>query len=845
MRKIDGHVFLNTETHISKEKIFHPPADSSPVYAWCWNAMPTREQTDKDLEEFQRLGIKALYILPEPQSFRPAGIPTTFSVEYLGREYMNAYTYAINRAIEKGFGVWLYDECGWPSGGAGGKVLLSHPEYAKRFLAVRTETYFKGDVYGAKPGDTAFAPDGNRIEDGYVFSGNTELTIYYSKRDFFTRPGVPDFPDILLKDATEEFIRITHETYKKHLGTHFGSAIKAMFTDEPTAPRPVPYRKELEEEFQRRTGYAIHPYLPELSGNRRPQGKAAEAVIAWFDMCSELFCSNFMLPCKKWCNENGISFLGHLDIDHKPDGSVQGGNFNIMRAMRCFDVPGIDVIWRQIFPCEKGYHFDNIWGENRFFPRYAGSAASQIGSSHAMTESFGVFGNGLTFSQMRYVFNFQAIRGVNVLNPMLAPYGDDKGFQMVGEPPFLKEKFACYADLKTFNEYIERLMYITGIGRNIAETALYLPIRDFYVNAQDSEYCKEYEKAGFQMEDAQIPFDIFDDDVILCSDKALLPKGIIAMGNARYTTVVVTSCRYMRDDVKDLLGEFIAGGGSVIAIKGFDTFALQGAEVVENVTDALSSPLSFLGTTKGIRLMHRKAENADIYCISNENYHAAQVSLEADKNACLVNITSGSVAKVPAADGMIRFTLESGEMYALVYSDSILAEEEGSVYSQEIILDGEYTVRRTKQFIIDELESYNKPIEEAPRPAVLGDWRDFAGKNYSGSCIYKTKFKAQPDMADALLDLGDVRYTAEVFLNGKSLGVRVMPPYTYVIKAANIAEDNELEIRVTNTAANEYFYTKSFDKWPAWMLTPYYEKTQLFHGDSLYGGLYGPVRVCY
>ena len=108
------------------------------------------------------------------------------------------------------------------------------------------------------------------------------------------------------------------------------------------------------------------------------------------------------------------------------------------------------------------------------------------------------------------------------------------------------------------------------------------------------------------MEDAQIPFDIFDDDVILQSDRVLLQNGIIAMGNARYTTLVVTSCRHMREDVKALLEVFIAGGGRVIAIKGFDTFALPGAEITEDVTGVLQSPLSFIGCTKGIRLMHRQ-----------------------------------------------------------------------------------------------------------------------------------------------------------------------------------------------------------------------------------------------
>ena len=184
-------------------------------------------------------------------------------------------------------------------------------------------------------------------------------------------------------------------------------------------------------------------------------------------------------------------------------------------------------------------------------------------------------------------------------------------------------------------------------------------------------------------------------------------------------------------------------------------------------------------------------------------------------------------------------------MYALAYSDCCLATEDTPTYSHEFILNGHFTVKRTTQFVIDELESYNRLIEEAPHPAELGDWKDFAGKDFSGSCVYETNFKVPSKTEYALLDLGDVRYTAEAFLNGRSLGIRVMPPYTYTIQPEDLCEDNVLRIRVTNTAANAYYYTNSFEKWPDWMLTPYYEKTQIFHKDSLFGGLYGPVSVRY
>ena len=70
-----------------------------------------------------------------------------------------------------------------------------------------------------------------------------------------------------------------------------------------------------------------------------------------------------------------------------------------------------------------------------------------------------------------------------------------------------------------------------------------------------------------------------------------------------------------------------------------------------------------------------------------------------------------------------------------------------------------------------------------------------------------------------------------------------MSPYQYEIQAETLQMENTLEIRVSNTPANEYVHTRSFQKWNDWQLTPYHSMEQEFHKDSLFGGLYGPVKI--
>ena len=83
--------------------------------------------------------------------------------------------------------------------------------------------------------------------------------------------------------------------------------------------------------------------------------------------------------------------------------------------------------------------------------------------------------------------------------------------------------------------------------------------------------------------------------------------------------------------------------------------------------------------------------------------------------------------------------------------------------------------------------------------------------------------------------------TPEVFLNGKSLGVRVMKPYRYEIPAELLCENNQLQIRVSNTPGNQHQYTKTFDKYKPWQLSAYKGAQDTFDRDTLDSGLFGPV----
>lgn len=805
-----------------------PDVRFAPVYSWVWNGVVSREKTDRQLEEMKRLGVRCFYIIPEPKSFRPVSMPTEMEPDYLTGPYFEEFVYAIEKGVQLGMECWLYDEGGWPSGGACGKVLWDHPELARRTLKFEEKQFPAGSVYQKSSAEVsaAFINGDQMIGEGHAFDADTTVTEYRSERLFFPTPGIPDYPDSLIPGSAQAFIEMTHEGYKKHLQPHFGKSLTMVFTDEPKTP-PHPFREELCRAYEELYGESILPHLPVLAGQVEATAETAVYLRRWYDLCSRKFCENYLIPCRDWCRENGLLFTGHMDKDDEPMGCIMNNGYHIMRTLRCLDVPGVDAIWRQIFPA-KAYQWNNEWfAENRFFPRYASSAAAQNGTDRAMAETFGVYGNGVTFDQMRFCAGFEAIRGINIINPMLFTYAR-KGHMMAGEHPAFDEMQACHRDLAVFNQYMERLCYVCSVGERVCDTALYYPVHDLWGGVGARAMADAFDALGWAMEQKQVDFDIVDDDVILQAGS--LEQGEIRMGKACYRRLVIPVGAYLPEAVREALQRFVKAGGQVVT---------SAAEI--------PAQAEAMGEAKGLRVMKRIAGNGQLICLFNEGLtgETFRVRVESE-SGYYVNITSGALEKLTVKDGAAEIHLESGETGAIYMTHEALTAKETGCAAHETVIAGPFTFRAEQRFVLGDMLPSLQEMEGQPTTAVLGDWAGMVGGDFSGSCRYETGFD-KPDGAfgPVTLDLGEVRYTCEVTLNGQNLGVKVAPPYRYDLPEGLLKEKNLLSVRVSNTAGNEYYHTRTFDKWAPWQLSTYHKKQMEFCRDTLASGLYGPVRLLY
>lgn len=136
-------------------------------------------------------------------------------------------------------------------------------------------------------------------------------------------------------------------------------------------------------------------------------------------------------------------------------------------------------------------------------------------------------------------------------------------------------------------------------------------------------------------------------------------------------------------------------------------------------------------------------------------------------------------------------------------------------------------------------------FEMAPAPGSLGDWRTVLGlPHHSGAVEYETVLQTQA-MTDAVLDLGHVRGTAEAWLDGEALGVRLWRPYRFALGAALAEGPHLLRIRVTNTLGAHYEVGR-----PTAMVASAMDDYGANTADGAAarmsfaaGGLFGPVQI--
>jgi hypothetical protein len=283
---------------------------------------------------------------------------------------------AIATVREADGALWLYDEEGYPSGAAGGIVLRDHPEYeALGLLCVDGVTSGQPLELTAPPGTIRAAlavpvgPDGLILDRAVRLDARAGQPVRFEP----PQPGAWHVmivgedalyegthatsnvfrdrraPNLLLAEATDYFLQVTHDRYAARYGKDLGRIFVSTFTDEPSLMayfmRPMPYRPlpwsaTLAADYEARWGEPLLPQLPLLYADGPG---AALARHRFWKLIGEQVSANYFGRIRQWCDAHGLRSGGHLLAEESLLGHVPFyGDF--MACARELTAPSIDVL---------------------------------------------------------------------------------------------------------------------------------------------------------------------------------------------------------------------------------------------------------------------------------------------------------------------------------------------------------------------------------------------------------------------------------------------------------------------------------------------------------------------
>ena len=769
-----------------------PAAENTPGYFWLLTDKLNQTVLSAQIRDMAEKGAKSLVPHPIPPGFRKS-MGSRMEPEYLSDEYFESFRTIVDECERTGSKCYLYDEGGWPSGSACGLVYESDPErFAQRFLQ----------------------PDG---EGGY------EICVRGID------PNVPKavLPSLLMREVTDKFLELTHEKYYHYFGDQFGKVFHFAFMDEPClspcARGYLPWTWDLFDEFRKRKGYDVEPLIGSiLLESLSPE--AEQARIDYVDVVSQLFTERFMRPIRDWCREHGILSGGHFNGENDLSLSmyhVHGGN--ILRVLRELDLPGIDLIWRQ------------LWYGQRLhpFPKLASSTANQSEKKRAVGELFAVYGSGLTFDQMKFIVDYMICCGINTFIFSCYPMGTD-GKLARGTRPVFGSCNPLWRFMKDFHDYAARLSCLSTESKPVVDTALFYDMRSLWKARQTSNTALDQDNIAFRLLEQQTDFDYIDDDVL---ETAEFSNGKMKIGEAEYSVLVIPENAMMTKKAEANLSRLKSAGLRVLS---------------SDCTNEIAQTLKMTESDWRFRVRKTDLGNGDfLYFVMNISGQTITGTFEAEENSPVARCDAeqGKLFRVPgASNGNWCYEFAPYTMTAFLVGPSAenAAEPERIPGETVVQLDDSWQMCPVLRFKVGDHDYEQTELKDSPwYGCKTGDWCPVLGEDFSGDVVYRKEFILSDISGISFLDLGNVKYAAEVTLNGISLGRRIYSPFVFSVGGALKEGTNVLEVKVTNTLANAISPERVKKLWNSYfdLPSPYEDLQRSFEKESFESGLIGPVSL--
>ncbi len=605
------------------------------------------------------------------------GIVTNVSyTDYLESEqFWDLFSETMRLCKEMDLRVWLYDENGYPSGGAGGIVVRDNPEYEARGLVCLERKVYKTShvvmsvPHGHEKVIAAYAVNGSQYDwqekgeiidlscyldqDGTLCWNSTiDGTVYYivSKKLFEgvhaarNYHQIRRYVDVLSKDALKHFINVTYLKYKECVGEYFGNTIEAVFTDEPsvmsrictvlngkitekTLDEPdekiplyphIVWTNGFEEIFKEKKGYDIIPLIPMLFGGNT---KFADKVrYDYHEVAASLYEEAYFKAISDFCENNNLKFTGHLLGEEMLIGQVID-EYDYFQMMKHMHYTGIDVLTADPKTILK----------TPLLPKIASSVAHQYGRPTVMSETSDFNekqrGEFVTTDRIKASVAAQYACGITQINSY-----------------FPLEKYESQ-DFKKMNDSISRIGQVLFGGNQVSSLLVYYPCRSawqFNIPSEQVSTVRSYKKnfwdISFSLQNAlktftdeKINYDLTDLDCL----KGMQKKNgkFVSPFTQEYNALYISAADLEAEGVFDEI-QAIAQNGIKVYIENYELnqcckglLKHENIVFVDNTLQAIDHLRKFelddinlvCENKDDVAVLHKLNQNGSVYMLVNTN----------------------------------------------------------------------------------------------------------------------------------------------------------------------------------------------------------------------------------
>ncbi len=596
------------------------------------------------------------------------------------------------------------------------------------------------------------------------------------------------------------------------------------------------------EEFEKRRGYKLEHYLRQLlSGDTKILSDYRETL-------GDLLLENFTQQWTAWAHKHGAITRNQ----------AHGSPANLIDCYAAVDIPEIEGFGLSEFGI-KGLRQDP--GKTRkndsdfSMLKYAPSAAHICGKPYTSSETFTWLTEHFrtSLSQLKPDIDLMFCAGVNHMffhgtcySPKNDPWPGWKFYASIDMSP----TNSIWRDAPYFMQYVERCQSFLQMGQPDNDFLVYLPVRDMWQkNPQKLLMQFSIHAMGkLAPEFIQSILDIdragFDCDYI--SERLLMgvefKDGMLqTAAGTRYKGLVIPGSGNMPENVKTHIDSLKAQGAYIIyGTRAADLMAAAKPEAMKKEC--------------GLKAIRRRNATGYHYFIANLSPNDIEDKLPlavSFKDAAWFNPLNGEIMPASISSDSIAISLHSGESMILQTYDKPLADSQNqTIQSQKTIVKSQMTLDGPwKLSFTEEAPKVNQTFT-LTKPQVWNTLDNDSAKVTMGTGIYTTHIKlSKKDLAGRWqIDLGDVRESARVYINGHFIGCAWCVPFVLDCKNTLKAGDNEIRIEVTNLPANRIAdYDRRGIKWRKMeeinVVDINYKRTTYDAWESVPSGLNSEVRL--